>query len=335
MLSNRPLFPTRADAPYFVWTGAAAQLRDALRLGRNSLLLGERGSGKTSTLHMVEQELRSGGERPVAFAALAGAEDVAAALLAIDHAAVEEGWLPPAESTLLDAVAGRADPFAPTRLLRRLHGAPAGAVLLLDDVGSGAGSGLFGRLRDELWQLGLMWAVAARPDDGGALLRPPADAFFERTIVLSELDGAERAELLCRRAADSRNGFDGDRARALAEAGPGNPRELIAFARDSSETGLSPAALSAAADRRRAAADEAAGPSGARLVAELEGLGAVSAGDARLLDRLGWDRPRAARTLSQLEKAGIVRSHLEPREGRSGRPRKLYALPPASEFARS
>ncbi len=315
MLSNRPLFPTLADLDYFVWTDAARAVARALELGRNTLILGPRGSGKTSLLHVAEHQLREAG-RPVAFVSLRGVDDAAAA---VHRAAVEQGWLG-AATPVEDG------PFAPTALLRRLSAAPAGAVVLVDDVGAEAGTELFGRLRDELWQLGLTWGAATSPAEAGALLSPPADAFFERRVTLDELDEDARVQLLRAR------GVEDERARSLAHDGPGNPRELIAFARDAEENGLTPHALAAAGERLRTEAEAVAGRAGEQLVAELDGLGPVSAGDAALLDRLGWDRPRAARTLSRLEDAGLVRSHLEPRNGRNGRPRKLYELTPPTEL---
>jgi hypothetical protein len=319
MLSNRPLFPVAADTPLFVWTEAALGVLKGLELRRNTLVVGSRGSGKTSLLHMAERRLRDSG-RPVAFVSLRGVEDAPAAVTAVHRAAVEQGWLPAAESV------GHDDPFAATALLRRLAAAHEGAVVLLDDVGAEAGAALFGRLRDELWQLRLTWGVAASPTEAGALLSPPADAFFERRVTLEELDSAARFELLHLR------GVPIERAQSLAQDGPGNPRELVAFARAAEENGLSPQALAAATERLRSEAEAVAGRAGQMLVTELEGLGPVSAGDPALLDRLGWDRPRAARALSRLEDAGLVRSHLEPRNGRNGRPRKLYELTPPAKF---
>ena len=60
------------------------------------------------------------------------------------------------------------------------------------------------------------------------------------------------------------------------------------------------------------------------LFTEVVDLGPVSASDKRLLDRLGWTRPRAAQVLKQLEDAGLLVVTEEAPDG-PGRPRKLYA----------
>src|SRR3982074_2066358 len=61
-LSQRPLLSTTADAALFVDREREVDtLARAVRLGLNALLLGERGSGKTSLLHVVERKLRDDG----------------------------------------------------------------------------------------------------------------------------------------------------------------------------------------------------------------------------------------------------------------------------------
>ena len=59
------------------------------------------------------------------------------------------------------------------------------------------------------------------------------------------------------------------------------------------------------------------------IMVELEALGAASASDKELLDRMGWTRERAAQVLGQLEDKGLVVSSSE-RQAR-GRPRKYFA----------
>ena len=66
------------------------------------------------------------------------------------------------------------------------------------------------------------------------------------------------------------------------------------------------------------------------LAAEIDALGWVSASDQRLLDRMGWTRPRVVQVIAELESRGLVEMR-EERTGR-GRPRKLYRLTPAADF---
>ena len=67
------------------------------------------------------------------------------------------------------------------------------------------------------------------------------------------------------------------------------------------------------------------------LAQVLEVLGWVSASDERLLDRMGWTRPRVVQVMAELSEGGLVQMR-EESTGR-GRPRKLYRLTPAPEFA--
>jgi predicted transcriptional regulator len=66
------------------------------------------------------------------------------------------------------------------------------------------------------------------------------------------------------------------------------------------------------------------------LATEIDALGWVSASDQRLLDRMGWTRPRVVQVIAELESRGLVEMR-EERTGR-GRPRKLYRLTPAADF---
>jgi DNA-binding MarR family transcriptional regulator len=69
----------------------------------------------------------------------------------------------------------------------------------------------------------------------------------------------------------------------------------------------------------------------ARMLAEeLDALGWASASDQRLLDRMGWTRPRVVQVIAELESRGLVEMR-EESTGR-GRPRKLYRLTPAADF---
>jgi hypothetical protein len=327
VFSNRPLFATRADARFYWRTPESVRFEEALRREQHALLIGERGMGKTTTLHMVELDSRDAG-RPVCFVSLAQAERVDQAMLLIDRAVREAGWLqgPPP-----DAPPGTPAPFVANEIVRRLHDAPPRGLLLVDDVTAEIGHALFGRMRDELWQLPLIWGVATAADEAFALLSPPADAFFEERVRLVALDPEARRDLLATRSTHGADRLAAVQIDQLAASGPGNIRRLIGRARDVAEGRGRPKDLFAAGERRRAEAERVGGRPAVMLVGEMEDLGPVSAGDDVLLDRLGWTRPRAAELLLKLEQAGVVSSDLERRRG-PGRPRKLFELRPISDF---
>ncbi len=106
-------------------------------------------------------------------------------------------------------------------------------VVLLDSVGSpDVMQHLFGRWRDEVWQLPLLWVVAGHRADRSRYLQPPADSFFDAVIEVGELDKDEAADLLRRRA--QRSGRDDPAAVLLGVAGtlatqvtPRTPRNLL------------------------------------------------------------------------------------------------------------
>src|SRR3954447_24809735 len=190
VLHGRPVYPTRADARWYVPSVAQARFAAELERRHNTLLIGSAGMGKTTTLHMIELGLRDA-DRPVAYVSLGPADDVGQATSAIYRAAAERGWLEVDEALVADALRPE-DPYAPNALIRRLEAVPSDAVLLVDDVKAEVGHGLFGRLRDELWQHALVWGVAAETGGAHGLLRPPADAFFDSRIDLAPLSAEER-----------------------------------------------------------------------------------------------------------------------------------------------
>jgi hypothetical protein len=326
------LYANQADALLYV--PSSVQLRfgeEIVSRGRNTLLIGGPGTGKTTTLHMVELALRDR-DRPVSYASLAPADDVGHAAVAIYRAAAAQGWLE-ADEDLIAAALTPDDPYAPNVLVGALEAAPRGAVVLVDDVRSEVGHGLFGRLRDELWQHDMVWGAATGTGDAHGLLRPPADAFFEQRLDLDDLGDDARRELLRRRAARSDSPLSDEAIESLVRHGPESPRALIAAANEVSVSGEDPETTARGVELRRQRAERAGGRPAVMLLAEMEHRGPVSASDEHLLDALGWTRPRAVEVLSLLEAAGVLHSYPERREG-PGRPRKLYELRPASAFAR-
>jgi hypothetical protein len=203
--------------------------------------------------------------------------------------------------------------------------APEGRrVVLVDELSAtSVGHTLFGRLRDELWQLPLTWVVAVAANEAGPLLTPPADAFFDVILRLEPLTRASQRAILEARA--------GNRGRRIAaQLDEGNPRRLLALAREAVAGGVQPPVLQRALSHRDAEVSKL-GRAASMLMAELESLGPTSASDEQLLRRLGWTRTRAVQVLRQLEEKGLVTSTTA--KGDSGRPRKLYR--PADPLAQA
>lgn len=308
-LSGRPLLDTEPDHALFAGRDdELTRLLDLVDRGTQALVVGERGSGKTTILRQLAYALR---ERDP------------------DHSpAFVEGRLADSPRQFVELVRSRLgmspvnddSPFMDTLELPGLvatlrEGVPSGRrVVLVDEVVPDVGSTLFGRLRDELWQLPLTWIVAATEDDAGPLRTPPADAFFETVVLLEGLSWDEQRQVL-----EARIGSEG--ALLSAQVNEGNPRRLLVLARAAKETGTSAAQLQVPMIRRREEVNKLGRPA-SMLMAELESLGPSSASDEKLLGRLGWSRSRAVQVLRQLEANGLVTSTFV--KGESGGRRKLY-----------
>lgn len=308
-LTQRPLTASDADARLFVDREAElSAIERALGLGFNVFLSGPAGSGKTSTLRRVEARL---GTRSRFFnaARIDSFDDLIAGLAAAIGAGQQsseagrrpgERW---AGDALADIRAGALD----------LEGG-ASPVVILDGLTDELRHELFGRQRDELWEVPLRWVVT-----GHGALTPPADAFFETATRLQPLDRRAMHDLLWRR---SRTGTPDEQARleALAETlpsilGPATPRQLLAAARavmlsDDPEDTLEQL-------RKQQSAREHVSATAGRVLDALEVLGPTYAGDERLLAEIGTTRSRITQVLRELETAGLV---VSTRDGK----RKLY-----------
>lgn len=318
-LSNRPLYDTAADARYFLPHDGWQSLFRWAHQGYNTLLTGPTGSGKTTTLRQLQRRLREDGTR-VSFVDATLTEGVGHLIALIGDALVGQpgaaDLLAKRFDRLRHAVAG-APPGTITTALHEIvegWGEADPQVVLLDAGGGGeAVYDLFGRLRDELWQLELIWVVAVTDADAATVLRPPADAFFDQRLRLDQWPTERLQELL-----ETRGVSHADAAR-IAPAGEGNPRRALTAAREVSSSGF---------DRhlaQRARLDAAGALSESHREAQLavEELGAVSASDAELLRRLAMSRPRVQTLLADLTERGLLVADSAQPTGR-GRPRKLF-----------
>jgi energy-coupling factor transporter ATP-binding protein EcfA2 len=326
-LSGRPLLDTKPDQRLFAGReGELERLLTSVERRLNVLLVGERGSGKTTLLRRLAYELRQKfPDDPPAFVEGPLAEDVRGYLSLVRHRLGLSPTADPTPTELLmspTSLTSRRDSLDDTLALPNLvaslrEAAPDGGrrVVLVDELPSAAiAQTLFGRLRDELWQLPLTWVVGVRPTDAGPLLAPPADAFFDVVVQLAPLSREAQRAIL-----EARAGLQGKRMASRIDEG--NPRRLLALAREALEGGADPSELVEALARRDAEVSKL-GRSAGMLMAELESIGPASASDERLLDRLGWTRSRAVQVFRELEDKGLVTSSTV--KGAAGRPRKVY-----------
>jgi energy-coupling factor transporter ATP-binding protein EcfA2 len=316
---DRPLLVDGLDASLYVERpGLEQSLVDPLTGGRNVLLLGDAGSGKSTLLRQTAVLLERR-QQPAVLVNAALADD-AGGLLELVGAALDE--------RLGDANDdGRLGGTGAVHLLeavRRLRRDTTVAILIDGLVDANVGYDTFGRLRDELWGLGHVWAVAARPRDSGALRTPPANAFWASVVEIPALSQEETERLLdVGLSADERRVVDRDRPISGV-----HPRYAIRAAEEMLNRGTRPVGRLIDSGQEAVHRATELGRSEAMAVAELAGLGRpVTAHDPELLERLGWSRAYAQRILSNLEREGLLRSVLE-RNDRPGRPRKLYEINP-------
>jgi energy-coupling factor transporter ATP-binding protein EcfA2 len=317
-LSGRPLLDNALDEQLFVGReDISEQALRAVRQGVNVLLLGPRGSGKTSTLHRLAHLVR---QRSVLTVVIDGraAEDTMdlLGLLAWRLGVTELTRRAQSDTERLLALLESVD--------ERLRAIGRGTVVaLIDELARpDEAHRLFGRLRDDLWRLPITWVVTADETDRAAYLKPPADAFFGRVLALEPLDEQASHALLQQRAPELEEGT----AAVLVLQGGGNPRTLIRFAQQILIDEVDPAQLLGDSLRHAQALHEVGEPA-RRLYDEVVASGAVSMSEPSLLRRLGWTRPRAQQVITTLLSAGLVEAAIEPAS--RGRPRKVYrAVPP-------
>jgi Cdc6-like AAA superfamily ATPase len=323
-LSGRPLFDNPVDAALFVERDEEREIAANCRDGVNTLLLGDRGMGKTSLLRHVLFRLRE--EEFPAVGVDAGSAEGTHDLIRLIAAALGRRFHLPAHEFDARNLGEARAVLHELRLLRPEEPPARHRTAILLDLPAAVKEvhQLFGRFRDELWQLPFTWIVAAPDELRVELLTPPADAFFEEVIQLRPLTTQQQQQLIDLRLDPRERVF---RWEPEADGEP-NPRRLLEVVRESVRTG------DVVVERLKARFDRASelvalGPSATRVYDDLEENGPASASDPEFLERLGWSRQRAATVLGQLEDRDFVRADFRPSRG--GRPRKVFSIvPPAS-----
>ncbi len=332
----QPLAQSRADQRRFVdRAGETEAVLRAVRASQPVLLLGERGSGRTSLLNHVawllgrqeepRQTVMVGGELASSPSQLLGVL-VARVGRLTDADASRGRWIEDLRAlSMPDGPFGQvAQPAILMELVdllgERLAALERPVCLMVDGIAPAVAHGVFGSLRNELWALeGAAWVVAGDSAAEALYLEPPADAFFEHTVRLSPLTDADAAKLL-RAHVPALADIDIVQAVAVAQ---GNPRRLLRAGADI-QAGIAPAAPVTDGLVQQAAA--VAGPLAGALVGYLADHGPTSASDETLLRQIGASRQRASQLMHELESAGLLETIEQHEPGRRGRPARRFGL---------
>jgi len=335
-MSTKPLVQSRADQRRFVDRSRETDaIIRAVGASEPVLLLGERGSGRTSLLNHVVWLLarRKGPHQTVMVSGeLAGSPSqllgvlVARVQRLAEPAGSRGGWIEDLRAlSMPDGPFGQvAQPAILIELIdllgERLAALGRPVCLIVDGIAPSVAHGVFGSLRNELWALeGVSWVVAGDSSGEALYLEPPADAFFERTVRLGALSDADAAKLLRAHVPEL---ADAEVERAIAVAG-GNPRRLLRAA-DDIGAGIAP--TSPAADELAQRASALAGPLAGALVGYLVAHGPAAASDETMLRQVGASRQRMSQLMHKLESAGLLETIEQHEPGRRGRPARRFAV---------
>jgi len=297
-----------------------ATLASALSYGFNVMIVGERGSGKSTLVNLLAARLEEESSRVVQvpggrFDSAAGALWGIARRLAADQSSGAESVdLMPREGS--DQLEG-----AYQALADAAGALPDRVVIIVDGLAPALVHEIFGRLRDEIWALQLQWVLTGNIEDKAILLAPPADAFFEQVLTLAPLSGPEVGQLLALRDPDGE--LDTDVRTLISERSAGNPGRALVLARQAlvSADPVSEINRGSVIDQ----IEQELGEPAARLADDLARNGPSGPSDAQLLRRIGWSRPRAYQVFQALQQAGFAEVSSE-RSGRAGRPVHTYRL---------
>jgi hypothetical protein len=335
-MSTHPLAQSRADQRRFVDRSRETDaIIQGIAASQPVLLLGERGSGRTSLLNHVAWMLARRDEPRqtvmVSGELASNPSELLGVLVARVQRLAEPGgsrgrWLEDLRAlSMPDGPFGQVIQPAILMELIDLLGERLAALehpvcLMVDGIAPTVAHGMFGSLRNELWALpGAVWVVAGDSAAETLYLEPPADAFFERVVRLGPLSDADSAKLL-RAHVPGLSTADIERAIAVAE---GNPRRLLRAAADI-QAGIAPAAP--AADELAQQAVAVGGPLAGALVTYLATHGPTSASDATMLRQIAASRQRASQLMHALESAGLLETIEQHEPGRRGRPARRFGL---------
>ena len=331
LLQARPLYDNLGDSQLFVAPNAWSSVDRALERRLNVAVVGSRGVGKTTLLRQLQLVLRDKSEH-VAFADATAVGDTFELARRIRDALLgQTSPLVANARRTVETLSGDPTPMAGAsralaEVLREIGGAEPTIVLVDASASAEAVYGLFGRMRDVLWQQDHRWVVAIEQTDRATALKPPADAFFDTVAVLDPWSTNDLVNLLARRG-DPDTPWPHDLLVGAATGANGSPREALRILSDALVHDRDPSALLDARGRLLDRASQLGRPAG-MLMAELLDRGQASPSDEDLQVSLGVTRSRLTQLLRDLLAKELVTAESERADG-PGRPRVVYrpALP--------
>jgi energy-coupling factor transporter ATP-binding protein EcfA2 len=329
-LRDRPLLVGGIDRDLYVPRPELEHaLLQSVEAGRNVLLIGPAGSGKSTTLRKLAADLRTQGRHgALVLAAPASSTSELLALLRSELMPHEIEDPIEARTEMLRRQSHEAPVINLIDAVRKLGKAGETVIMLDGPVSSAIVYELFGRLREELWALPHQWVLTLRTDQSAAARKPPADAFFPELIEIPPLEPSQIGDLMKRALTEdelvtvvAELASHGELLRKDYSNETHYPREVVNLA----HRALAGTLHSREVELRRAKLAADLGRNASVALTELEALGRpVSAGDEEFLRRTGWTEAHARRLLALMKQGGILSSIADATAGNPGRPRKLY-----------
>jgi hypothetical protein len=349
-LTNAPLLATKRDAPLFVDREQERHILERnVKRGWNTLVLGQRGVGKTSLLNRAAADLDTHEDQYVAVRPRGQPDEPGDFLTSLAMELVERlersGNEPTVQATAREAVqklravglsgfvggsrsGGTASLVATldfvTSVVAELRQLGLQAVFVVDDVGDAQMfRALFGRLRDELWSLGATWIVSGSLYEVDFLVEPPTDVFFPERIIVGPLDPAAAVEFVTARVQSVAGLALSDKeARIIARVGAGYPARMLELLRATLD-GIDPQRLEERAQHLAVTLASVSSPAQRLAEAVIESGEPGRTTDATLQRELGVTPGRLRQLFHELVEAGAF--EVGPNDaGSRGRPSLAY-----------
>jgi hypothetical protein len=276
-------------------------------LGLNVFVTGSAGTGKTSFLLQLKQQLEADGCRCILISLPDGDESEMSQRLArqLDDAL---GVVEPPTFRVFGDLAKLTASSRPPTLAKLFEGwfPPSNdrpTILLLDDVSARAAAWLFVVERRAVSNASIRWVASGRSVPSG-----DGVSFFDRMIHLGSISEDDAAELLRRRAATladhDRQFLESQIDRIVSRVTPATPLHLLLASQDLLINGAADSAFEDLLARTQGVTDP-----GRLVLGELRKLGATSSSDPELQAATGLSRTRLVQILNELRGAGLVTDH--------------------------